>query len=201
LHMLAVARRLWTILPDLIYPQLQISRIPQIWQKSHFSHAAGYLAVVNNITRPALLSCLPSSSLLIYFPSMIQFKHSFIIFWATMSTFPSITDWNRFIQLTKTVSIISIERPVKISSMTSYDSPSPSYSLCSSWVFSQPRRKSRMVQYHSHTVAATCIWIWKHPISLGLPLPCEPLHCPYQPKLRVCEFFGIWLHFLSEWTG
>jgi hypothetical protein len=31
-------------------------------------------------------------------------------------------------------------------------------------------------------------------------LPCEPLHCPYESKSRVCEFFGIWLHFLSEWT-
>jgi hypothetical protein len=32
-----------------------------------------------------------------------------------------------------------IERPVKISSTTSYNSSSPLYSLCSSWVFSQPK--------------------------------------------------------------
>jgi hypothetical protein len=37
-------------------------------------------------------------------------------------------------------------------------------------------------------VAATYVWIGKHQISLGLPLPCEPLHCPYESKSRVCEF-------------
>jgi hypothetical protein len=49
-------------------------------------------------------------------------------------------------------------------------------------------------------VVAACVWIGRHPISLGLPLPCEPLRCPYEVKSRVCEFIGIWLHFLSEWT-
>jgi hypothetical protein len=56
------------------------------------------------------------------------------------------------------------------------------------------------VQYPGNTMAAACVWIGKHLIYLGLPLPCEPLHCPYESKSRVCDFFGIWLHFLSEWT-
>jgi hypothetical protein len=49
-------------------------------------------------------------------------------------------------------------------------------------------------------VAAACVWIGKHPVSPGLPLRCEPLHCPYELKSRVCVLCRIWLHFLSEWT-
>jgi hypothetical protein len=38
-----------------------------------------------------------------------------------------------------------------------YNSSSLLYSLRSSWVFSQPKGKSRMVQYPGYTVAAVCI--------------------------------------------
>jgi hypothetical protein len=104
------------------------------------------------------------------------------------------------IQSTKAVLIISIERHVIISSTTSYNSSFPFYSLRSSWVFSQPKRKSRMVQYPGYTMTAPCVWIGKHPISLGLPLRRGPLHCPYESEQGFASFVGIWRHFLSDWT-
>jgi hypothetical protein len=64
----------------------------------------------------------------------------------------------------------------------------------------QPTERSRMVQHLGSPVAAACVWIGKHSISLGLVLPCEPLHRPDESKSMVCEIFRIWLHFLSEWT-
>jgi hypothetical protein len=100
----------------------------------------------------------------------------------------------------KPVRSFHLRDPSKFVSTTSYNSYFPFYSLRSNWVFSQPKRKNRMVQYSGYAMAAACVSIGKHPISLGSPLPCEPLHSPYESRSRVCEFFGIWLHFLSEWT-
>jgi hypothetical protein len=31
-------------------------------------------------------------------------------------------------------------------------------------------------------------------------LPYEPLHCPDAQSHGFASFFGIWMHFLSEWT-
>jgi hypothetical protein len=98
----------------------------------------------------------------------------------------------------KTVSIISIKRPVKISSTTSHNS-FPHDILSVQAGFSDNRKKS------DGAISGQCggcgvRLIGKNPISLGLPLPCESLHCPYESKSKVCEFFEIWLHFLSEWT-
>jgi hypothetical protein len=44
---------------------------------------------------------------------------------SSVASFPSIKHWSRFIQSTKTVLIISIERAVKISSTASYNPSFP----------------------------------------------------------------------------
>jgi hypothetical protein len=101
-------------------------------------------------------------------------------------------------QLIKTASIISIERPVKISSTVLYNSSSPFYSLRSSWVFSQPKSHGRMVEYPCYTAAA----FESGNIQFLLDSPCRVNPCivHMNQSQGFATFFGIWRHFLNEWT-
>jgi hypothetical protein len=123
-----------------------------------------------------------------------------VIFEETWSPFPSGKPWSRFIQSTKTASIISIEKPVKFHPRL-HVIHFPHYIL-SGQAGSSANRKAKAGWCNIRAIR----WL-RHAFESGniqflFGCPCRVNHCIVHMNQShgFASFLGIRLHFLSEWT-